>query len=54
MHDWRVPPVFMAALKACNVFINYSFDFTIEELKSIQDAATEHNVKLCRNFATTP
>jgi hypothetical protein len=53
-HAWRVPPVFMAALKACDVFINHSFDLTIEELKTIQDAATEHNVILCRNFATTP
>lgn len=54
MHAWRVPPVFMAALKASNVFINYSFDLTIEELKSIQEAATEYNVTLCRNFAGTP
>ena len=54
MHAWRVPPVFMAALKASNVFINHSFDLTIEELKTIQEAATEHNVTLCRNFATTP
>ena len=54
IHSWRVPPVFMAALKACNVFINHSFDLTIEELKSIQEAATEHGVTLCRNFATTP
>jgi hypothetical protein len=53
LHKWRVPPVFMAALKASNVFINHSFDLTIEELKSIQNAATDNNVKLCRNFATT-
>jgi hypothetical protein len=54
MHAWRVPPVFMAALKASHVFINHSFDLTIEELKIIQETATEYNVKLCRNFATTP
>jgi hypothetical protein len=54
MHAWRVPPVFMAALKASNVFINHSFDLTIEELKTIQETATEYNVILCRNFATTP
>ena len=53
MHKWRVPPVFMAALKASDVFINNSFDLTIEELKIIQEAATEHNVRLGRNFATT-
>ncbi|MBU2509863.1 hypothetical protein KJ966_00920 [bacterium] len=54
IHKWRVPPVFMAALKACNVFINCSFDLTIEELKSIQETATECSVTLCRNFVTTP
>jgi hypothetical protein len=35
------------------VFINNSFDLTIEELKTIQETATEYNIKLCRNFATT-
>jgi len=40
MNAWRVPPVFMAALKASNVFINHSFDLTIEELKTIQETAT--------------
>ncbi len=54
MHHWRVPPVFMAALKACNVFINNSFDLTIEELKIIQETATELGVTLGRNYATTP
>ena len=54
MHAWRVPPVFMATLKASNVFINHSFDLTIEELKTIQDTATECKVTLVRNFATTP
>ncbi len=53
MHKWRVPPVFMAALKASNIFINNSFDLTIEELKIIQETATEHGVTLGRNFATT-
>ncbi len=53
IHAWRVPPVFMAALKASNVFINHSFDLTIEELKIIQETATEFNVTLVRNFATT-
>jgi hypothetical protein len=54
MHHWRVPPVFMAALKACKVFINNSFDLTIEELKIIQETATEYGVTLGRNYATTP
>jgi hypothetical protein len=54
VHRWRVPPVFMAALKACKVFINNSFDLTIEELKIIQETATEYGVTLGRNYATTP
>lgn len=52
-NKWRVPPAFMAALKASDVFINCSFDLTIEELKEIQDAATECNVRLSRLMATT-
>lgn len=50
---WRVPPVFLAAERACDVFINNSFDLTIEELKIIQETATEYNVRLCRNYGTT-
>jgi len=52
-HKWRAPPVFLAALRASDVFINNSFDLTIEEIKVIQETATEHGVTLCRNFATT-
>ena len=47
MHQWRVPRLFLAALKACDVFINCSFDLTVEELNIIQDTALEHNVTLC-------
>lgn len=54
IHHWRIPPVFMAALKASDIFINCSYDLTIEELKPIQEAATEYGVTLCRLFATTP
>lgn len=53
-HAWRVPPVYMAALKASNVFINHSFDLTVEELKVIQETSTDYNVKFCRNFLGTP
>lgn len=52
-HKWRVPPVFLSALKASDVFINCSFDLTIEELKMIQNTASEYNVRLCRLMATT-
>lgn len=50
---WRTPPVFLAALKASDAFINCSFDLTIEEQPGIQRAAIDNNVVLCRNFATT-
>ncbi|MCD8100421.1 MAG: hypothetical protein LUE06_07565 [Oscillospiraceae bacterium] len=50
---WRIPPVFLAALKACDVFINCSNDLTIEELPYIQQAAIDNGVVLCRNFAVT-
>ncbi len=53
IHKWRVPPVFLAAERACDVFISNSFDLTIEELKIIQETATEYGVTLCRNYATT-
>jgi hypothetical protein len=54
MHAWRVPPVYMAALKSCDVFINHSFDLVTEELKPIVNAATEAGTTLCRNLAGTP
>lgn len=53
LHAWRVPPVMLAALKASKVFINCSFDLTIEEHKVIQETATECQVTLCRLMATT-
>ena len=52
-HAWRVPPVMLAALKACSVFINHSFDFNVEEFKIIQETADEYKIRFCRNFATT-
>jgi len=52
-HKWRVPPVFLAALRASDVFINNSFDLTVEEIKAVMETATEYNVTLCRNYATT-
>lgn len=50
---WRVPPVLLAAERSCDVFINNSFDLTIEEFKIIQETATEYGVTLCRNYGTT-
>jgi len=51
-HAWRIPPLFDAALKACNVLIIHSFDLTTEEFP-IGRKAVEHGVTLVRNFATT-
>jgi hypothetical protein len=53
-HAWRIPPVYMAALKACDVFISHSFDLTTEEFYPIREEAVKHGVILVRNFATTP
>src|SRR5512139_3137954 len=53
-HAWRIPPVYMAALKACDVFISHSFDLTTEEFYPIREEAVKHGVALVRNFATTP
>ena len=53
-HAWRIPPVYMAALAASDVFISHSFDLTTEEFYAIRETAVEHHVTLVRNFATTP
>jgi hypothetical protein len=53
LHAWRIPPVFEAALGACDVFINHSFDLTAEELR-LSRIAVKHGTTLVRNFATTP
>jgi len=51
-HAWRIPPVYMAALAASDVFISHSFDLTTEEFYAIRETAVEHHVTLVRNFAT--
>jgi hypothetical protein len=53
-HAWRIPPVYMAALKACDVVISHSFNLTTEEFHALRETATEHGVALVRNLATTP
>ncbi len=50
---WTLPPIFMEALKNCDVFINTTFDFTTEEFKQIHNTAKAFNVRYIRLFATT-
>jgi hypothetical protein len=52
-HAWRVPPVVKAALKACDVLINHSFDLVVEEIGEFKNCLAEHKVIMVRNFATT-
>ncbi len=54
-HAWRIPPVFQAALEACDVFISHSFDLTNEEFGfSAKARERGHRLTFVRNFATTP
>jgi len=52
-HAWRLPPVVKAALAACDVFINHSFDIVTEEILEFRQFVAEQKVPMVRNFATT-
>ncbi|MFH1647265.1 MAG: hypothetical protein ABID71_06250 [Chloroflexota bacterium] len=52
-HAWRFPPVVKAALSACDVFINHSFDLVTEEIAEFRDFFWEREMAMVRNFATT-
>ncbi len=52
-HAWRVPPVVKAALSACDVFINTSFDLVFEEMVELKQFLWEKQIIMVRNFATT-
>ena len=52
-HNWRVPPVFLGAMRAADVVIKNTTDLTTEEMRIIHEMAREYNVRLCRNFVTT-
>lgn len=52
-HAWRLPPVVKAAVAACDVFINNSFDIVFEELVELKQFLWEKKVLMVRNFATT-
>ncbi|MHB8091053.1 MAG: M29 family metallopeptidase [Syntrophales bacterium] len=52
-HAWRIPPVVKAAMGACDVLINNSFDIVFEELVELKQYQWETKVVLVRNFAVT-
>lgn len=52
-HAWRLPPVVKAAVAACDVFINNSFDIVFEELVELKQFLWERKILMVRNFATT-
>lgn len=52
-HAWRFPPVVKAALSACDVFINHSFDLVTEEIVAFRDFYWKREMVMVRNFATT-
>lgn len=51
--EWRMPPILRSAVAGADVFINNSFDITIEEVKELREALNQNNVVMVRNFATT-
>lgn len=52
-HAWRLPPVVKAAVAACDIFINNSFDIVFEELVELKQFLWEKKILMVRNFATT-
>ncbi len=53
-HAWRLPPVVKGILSSCDVFINHSFDLTVEEIMEFRNLTVQHGkVPMVRNFATT-
>ena len=52
-HAWRFPPVVKAAMSACDVLINHSFNLVTEEIAEFRDYIAERKIRMVRNFATT-
>jgi hypothetical protein len=53
-HAWRLPPVAKAAIRACDVLINHSFDIVVEENVEFRELCySKKNFVMVRNFATT-
>jgi hypothetical protein len=56
VHSWRFPPVVKAAVKACDIFINNSYDIVHEEITELKNFLREPEMKtiMVRNFAVLP
>jgi hypothetical protein len=52
-HAWRFPPVLKAAISACDMFINHSFDIVFEEMVELKQYLWQEKKVMVRNFATT-
>ena len=52
-HAWRFPPVAKAAIAACDVLINHSFDIVVEEITEFREFLKGRDLAMVRNFATT-
>jgi hypothetical protein len=52
-HAWRFPPVVKAAMTACDILINHSFNLVTEEMTEFREYIAEKKIKMVRNFAAT-
>jgi len=52
-HTWRIPPVVKAAVTACDIFINHSYDLVFEEMVELKQFLWENKLIMVRNMATT-
>lgn len=53
-HAWRLSPMVKAAIQACDVLINHSFDLVVEENTEFRDLCfAKKDFVMARNFATT-
>ncbi|MFC1846013.1 hypothetical protein ACFLYM_01180 [Chloroflexota bacterium] len=52
-HAWRFPPVVKAAISACDIMINHSFNLVTEEMTEFREYIEGNKIKMVRNFAST-
>lgn len=52
-HKWRIPPIVKAAIAACDVFINFSYDIVFEEMVELKRYLWDNKILMVRNMATT-
>ena len=48
-----MPEEFLYALRACDVFVNCTYDITWEEFRDLKDEGNARGVTVCRNFLNT-